>query len=459
MMRRALRVTVVMTGLALAAAGCGSGGNNTNTPPGSGATGGASGGSTGGSTGGGTVALPKLDGQTLEVAAVWTGDEQKNFLQVVKPFEEQTGATIKYTSTGDQIASVLTPRVKGGSPPDVAFLPQPGLMAQFAQSGALKPVTNEVSSAVDQNYAPVWKDLGTIDGKLYGVWFKASNKSTVWYNVKSFSDAGVQPPKTWDEFIKAAQTLSDAGQEPVAVGGADGWTLTDWFENVYLSQAGPDMYDKLTKHEIKWTDDSVKKALETLAQLWGDPKLLAGGTSGSLQTDFPTSVTKVFSNPPKAAMVYEGDFVAGVITSSTKAKLGTDAKFFPFPAVGDKPAVVGGGDVAVAFKDNPGAMALLQYLASPQAAEIWVKAGGFTSPNKNVSFDAYPDQISSDVAKSLIDAGDSFRFDMSDQAPSAFGGTKGAGEWKDLADFLRNPKDVQGAMQALEADAAKAYGK
>jgi ABC-type glycerol-3-phosphate transport system substrate-binding protein len=158
-------------------------------------------------------------------------------------------------------------------------------------------------------------------------------------------------------------------------------------------------------------------------------------------------------------MVYEGDFVAGVITSSTKAKLGTDAKFFPFPSVGDKPAVVGGGDVAVAFKDNPGAMALLQYLASPQAAEIWVKLGGFTSPNKNVSLDAYPDDTSREIAKSLIDAGDSFRFDMSDLAPSAFGGTKGAGEWKDLADFLRNPKDVQGAMQALEADAAKAYGK
>lgn len=458
MMKRALRLTVVMTGIALAAAGCSGSSGNTNTP----ATGGAGDASTGSSSptsSGATAALPKLNGTTLEVAAVWTGDEQKNFLQVVKPFEEQTGATIKYTSTGDQIASVLTPRVKGGSPPDVAFLPQPGLMAQFAQSGALKPLSNEVSSAVDQNFSPVWKDLGTINGKLYGVWFKASNKSTVWYNVKSFSDAGVQPPKTWDEFMQTAKTISDAGQEPVAIGGADGWTLTDWFENVYLSQAGPDMYDKLTKHEIKWTDPSVKKALETLGELWSDPSLLAGGTNGSLQTDFPTSVTKVFANPPKAAMVYEGDFVAGVITSSTKAKLGTDAKFFPFPAVGEKPAVVGGGDVAVAFKDNPGAMALLQYLATPQAAEIWVKAGGFTSPNKNVSFDAYPDDTSREIAKSLIDAGDSFRFDMSDQAPSAFGGTKGAGEWKDLADFLRNPKDVQGAMNALEADAAKAYGK
>jgi ABC-type glycerol-3-phosphate transport system substrate-binding protein len=211
MMKRALRLTVVMTGIALAAAGCGGSSGNTNTPATGGAGGTSSAPSTGGSTGGSTAALPKLNGTTLEVAAVWTGDEQKNFLQVVKPFEEQTGATIKYTSTGDQIASVLTPRVKGGSPPDVAFLPQPGLMAQFADSGALKPLSNEVSSAVDQNFSPVWKDLGTINGKLYGVWFKASNKSTVWYNVKSFSDAGVQPPKTWDEFMQTAKTISHAG--------------------------------------------------------------------------------------------------------------------------------------------------------------------------------------------------------------------------------------------------------
>ncbi len=455
-MKSTVRMTAVLAGLALAAAGCGSSDNgNTTAPPGS--TGGAGAGTS--TETGSAAALPKLDGTTLEVAAVWTGDEQKNFQKVLADFEQKTGATVKYTSTGDQIASVLTPRVKGGSPPDVAVLPQPGLMAQFVASGALKPLTNTVSDAVDANYSPVWKDLGTVDGKLYGVWFKASNKSTVWYNVHQFEAGGVQPPKTWDEFVKTAKTLSDAGQEPVSIGGADGWTLTDWFENVYLSQAGPEMYDKLTKHEIPWTDPSVKQALETLAQIWGDPALLAGGTSGALQADMPTSVTKVFSDPPKASMVYEGDFVAGVITSSTKAKLGIDAKFFPFPSVGANPAVVGGGDVAVAFKDNDGAMALLHYLATPEAAEIWVKAGGFTSPNKNVSLDVYPDDTSKEIAQGLIDAGDAFRFDMSDQAPSAFGGTKGAGEWKDLADFLRNPKDIEGVMKSLEADAAKAYGK
>jgi len=98
----------------------------------------------------------------------------------------------------------------------------------------------------------------------------------------------------------------------------------------------------------------------------------------------------------------------------------------------------------------------MTYLASPEAATIWVKLGGFTSPNKNVSMSAYPDATSKQIAEALIGA-KTFRFDMSDQAPSAFGGTPGAGEWKILLDFYKNPSDVQGTAQALEAAAVADY--
>lgn len=398
--------------------------------------------------------LPDLSGEKLEVAAVWTGTEEERFTKVLDAFEEQTGATIQYTSTGDDIAPVLTPRVEGGNPPDVAMLPQPGLLTLFAQQDALKPVNDNVEAAIDANYDAVWKDLGTVDGDLYGVWFKAANKSTIWYDVEAIDAAGVEQPQTWDDLVTASQTISDSGVTPWAVAGADGWTLTDWFENVYLSQAGPEKYDQLTTHEIPWTDPSVQEALTTLADIWGHDGFLA---SGALQTDFPGSVTKVFGTHD-AAMVYEGDFVAGVISGETDAVVGEDANFWPFPAVGDQAAVVGGGDVAVGFTDSEATMALLQFLASPDAAQIWVQEGGFTSPNKNVDTSLYPDDISRGIAEGLIAAGDAFRFDMSDQMPPEFGGTPGAGMWQDLTDFLSDPTDVQGTMESLEKNAAAAYG-
>ncbi len=117
-----------------------------------------------------------------------------------------------------------------------------------------------------------------------------------------------------------------------------------------------------------------------------------------------------------------------------------------------------GGDAAVALKDTKGAQALLTFLASTDAAKIWAQAGGFISPNKELDKAAYVNDTMREIATALINAGDDFRFDMSDQAPASFGGKPGQGEWKDLQDFLKNPKDIAGTQRKLEQDAAKAYG-
>lgn len=440
-MRKLIGLTMA---LALLVAGCSSStktSTNTSSPSATSSTGG--------------LTLPDLKGQSMEVAAKWSGSEQQAFQKVLDDFTKRTGASVTFTPTGDQTPTVLGTRITAGNPPDVAILPQPGLLKQFANQGALKELPSNVADLVASNYASVWKDLATVNGKLYGVWFKAANKSTVWYRTDAFQTAGItSSPSTWDDFVKMLGTLRDSGvQGPLSIGGADGWTLTDWFENVYLRSAGADMYDKLSTHSIAWTDPSVIKALQMLGDLWGQSTLIQ---PNALQTGFPDSVTQVFANK-KGAVVYEGDFVAGVITGSTSAKLGTDAKFFPFPSVGGSaPSVVGGGDVATMMKDTPAARALMTYLASPESAEIWAKQGGFTSPNKNVPIASYPDSVSQESAQQLVNA-NIFRFDMSDLAPAQFGGTAGQGEWKDLQDFLANPADVAGTAQKLEQDAAAAF--
>jgi len=150
---------------------------------------------------------------------------------------------------------------------------------------------------VDANYAPVWRELGSVDGTLYGVWFKAANKSTVWYRTKAFFDAGVAPPKTWDKLEEVSAKLAGKGITPLALGARDGWTLTYWFENVYLRTAGPEKYEQLAGRRIPWTDDSVKDALRTLAKVLGRPECLAGGVDGALAASFEASVVQAFGQP------------------------------------------------------------------------------------------------------------------------------------------------------------------
>ncbi|WP_443029645.1 ABC transporter substrate-binding protein [Spirillospora sp. NBC_01491] len=399
----------------------------------------------------------ELKGTKIEIAAKWTGPEEANFRKVLQAFEKKTGATVTYASTGENTDAYLGPRLEAKNPPDVAVLPQPGLMQQYADKGALKPLAADVVSEVDKNFSPYWKELGSAQGKPYAVLVKAAYKSIIWYRTEAFSNAGVQPPQTFDDLVSVAGTVQDSGTTPfaLAAGAQDSWTLTDWFENVYLSQAGPEQYDKLAKHEIKWTDPSVGTALETLAKIWGKPDLISGGVAGARQTKFDESVTQTFGQQ-KAAMVYGGDFAAANI-ATTKAKVGTDAKVFPFPKAGQVAPAVLGGDIAVALKDGKGGQELLKFLASSEAGKVWAGLGGYLTPNKGVAPDAYSDPVAKELVAQILKSGDAARYDLSDLAPAAFGATPGKGEWEALRTFVQKPTDVKGTQAKLEAEAAKAY--
>jgi alpha-glucoside transport system substrate-binding protein len=396
---------------------------------------------------------------SISIIAKWTGDEQASFEAVLAPFKQANpDITIKYTGAGDNVPQIVSTAVQGGNPPDIATLPQPGLMRDFASRGALKPI-NFGRAVIARNYAPVWLQLGSVNGQLYGLFFKGANKSTIWYNVPAFKAAGVRPATTWPRLLSLARTVRGSGTPSYSIGGADGWTLTDLFENIYLRTAGGARYDLLSSHKIKWTNPSVKVALRYMAQIFGDTGNIAGGTAGALQTDFPTSVSNVFAQKPKAAMVLEGDFVPGVVASKNPLKPISGYNQFAFPSIaGSKPAVMGGGDIVVMFKDTPASRALFAYLATAEAATIWASRGGFSSPNKNVKPSAYKDPITRATAIALARA-QVFRFDMSDLQPAAFGSTTGQGEWKIFQDFLKNPKNVNGTASALETAAAAAYKK
>jgi alpha-glucoside transport system substrate-binding protein len=397
-----------------------------------------------------------LRGQKLEVAAVWSGIEQRNFELVLRAFSRQTGVSVVYTSVGYSVPAFLAARLAEDRAPDVAFLPQPGLLRRYAAEHRLVPLDGIVGRVVAANYTPAWRPLGSVGGTLYGVWFKAANKSLIWYNESVFERAGAAPPADVDGLVALAHVLTHSGVPAFAVGGQDGWTLADWFSNLYLRLAGPARYDLLAAHRIPWTDPSVVATLGLLARVL-DPQVIAGGPPRALVTSYQQSVRQVFAAPAAAAMVFEGDFVAGIVSGATRAVLGVDADVFPFPTVGQPgPMVVAGGDAAVLMRRSAAGEALIRYLASPQAAAIWAAQGGFISPNINVGLSVYPDPISRSIAAGLLQAGDYFRFSLSDLTPASFGGTEGQGMRKVLQQFLLT-RDVNATAAQLEQAARQAY--
>lgn len=429
-MDRRLRRVAAAAALALLAAGCAGGAAGPSRP---------------------------LAGTRIEVLGAWSDAEARRFGQVLARFADQTGAAVTYTSAGPAgVPDVLDARLAAGDPPDVALLPQPGLLRRLAAAGRLQPLRPSVVRAVRLGYSGQWRRLGSFEGRPYGVWFKAADKSLVWYRVGAFERAGVVPPTTLAGLRAVARSLTRSGLPAWAVAGRSGWTLSDWFENLLLCRAGPAAYDQLSAHRIPWTDPRVVDTLRQMSRILA-PGAVAGGVATATRTDFEGAVEMVFDRTPAAAMLVEADFVAGAVSAVTAAELEVDADAFPFPCRQDSPPrVVAGGDVAVALTASPGAARLLGFLATPRAAAVWAARGGFLSPNVGLDLAVYPDGLARGMARALLDAGEDLRFDLSDLQPPQFGGTERAGIAPLLRGLLRH-RDPARTAALLEAAAERAY--
>ncbi len=410
----------------------------------------------GGATGG--MSPVEGEGGPVTLLAQWSGEEKAGMTAVLKWCDENYNTQAKYEQV-QNIGDALATRVEGGNPPDVATVSSPGLVQQYAEGGAAKPLDFLDPALVEQNLAPFWIELGSVEGKLYTVYMKAANKSLVWYSPKRFKQAKYEIPQSYDEMVQLSEKIAQGGKKPWAFGVQDAWTLTDFFENVYLRIGGPEKYDQLIAHEIPWTDPSVKQTFEAMNRIIAKDEFIAGGRSAALGQGWSAAATSVFKNPPAAEMFQEADFVGAAMKQELpNLKAGQDFDAFAFPPVGeggDVTPVVVGPDGALMFNDTPGARALMRCFVDPRSTEQWAKRGGYTSPNKNVSMDVYPTETSKRLAKMVVDAGNAgqLRMDGSDQMVPQFSEYFGTA----LQNYFKNPTELDPLLEDLESKATRFY--
>ena len=276
---------------------------------------------------------------SISVIGVWTGPEQKSFQAVIDGFTAKNpDATVKYTSGGDNIVTVLSTAVEGGNPPDIATVSQPGTMADFVSRDALKPIDFAQDAVTRRTSATRSSRSAASTTRSTACSSRRPTSRPSGTTSPSFEDAGVEAPDTWDDIPQGREDAqaSPASRPTRSAAPTAGRSPTSSRTSTSAPRA-PETYDKLAKHEIPWTDQSVKDALAEMAKIVGDTDNIAGGKAGALQTDFPTSVANVFSKTPKAAMVIEGDFVPGVAGEKNPLKPETGFNVFPFPEIGDSP--------------------------------------------------------------------------------------------------------------------------
>jgi alpha-glucoside transport system substrate-binding protein len=401
----------------------------------------------------------ELAGQTVSVIAVWGGAELESFRAMVAPWEERTGATMQYEGTRD-LNAVLITRIEGGNPPDIAGVPGPGQLVEFAREGQMVPLSEFMDvDELGELYDESWLELASYEDELYGIFMKATVKSLVWYRPDVFEEAGYEVPETWDELIALSDQIVADGGTPWCIGlesgAASGWPATDWIEDIMLRTAGPDVYDQWWQHEIAWTDEAVQNAWEMFGTIATNEQYVEGGTVGVLATNFGESPYPMFDDPPGCYMHRQASFITDFIQEQfPDLEPGEDYTFFPFPEIEPEYGVpaLSAGDLMGMFNDTPAARSLMEWLASAEAQEIWAERGGFLSANREVSPDVYPDVIHRQMAEILQEA-EVVRFDASDLMPIAVNDAF----WGGALQFIQNPDNLPTILENIEQTAQEAY--
>lgn len=401
-----------------------------------------------------------LKGQELTLFGPWRGEEETVFNTVLAYFSAATGVDARYSSSESYEQQIVID-TQAGSPPNIAIIPQPGLLADLAAKGFLTPLGPETVEWVKENYGAgeSWIGYGTYEGKdgkeaYYGFPYKADVKSMVWYVPENFEEAGYEVPTTMEELIALSDQIVEDGGVPWCIGlgsgSATGWPATDWVENMMLRTQSPETYDKWVSNEISFDDPAVVGAIEEFGKFARNEKYVSGGVAAVSATDFRDSPKGLFGIPPKCYLHQQASFVPAFFPPDTE--LGVDADFFYLPTYASKPElgkpVLGAGTLFAIAKDSPAARAFIDFLKTPLAHEVWMAQASFLTPYKGVNPDAYANDVQRKQGELLASA-TTFRFDGSDLMP----GKIGAGAfWTGMINYVGG-KDAK----AVGADIQKAW--
>jgi alpha-glucoside transport system substrate-binding protein len=397
----------------------------------------------------------KFKGKIVTMTGPFVDNDAVKFDMSVKAFEDKTGIDIQYEGSKEFEASIAI-RVNGGNAPDIADFPQPGLLENFVKVGKVVDLNKVLDMGkVKANYIQSWLDMATMKGPsgaiMAGVWGRVNGKSLVWYPKKEFDKAGYKVPTTWKELLALMEQIKKDGDTPWAVGiesgAATGWAATDWVEEFMLRTTSLENYDKWVKGELKFSSPEVKKAIQTMADIWFPAGNVYGGRKAIATTSFGDAPKVMFENPPKAWLHKQGNFVTTFFPNDLKP--GVDYDFFYLPGIDSKygkPVLVA-GDIYAMFNNRPEVAAVMQYFATGDSVKAWVQAGGAISPHKDSQLSWYSNTVDRKVAE-VIQNATSVRFDGSDMMPGAVG----AGSfWKEMTAYVSGSKTLDEACKAIDA--------
>jgi len=357
----------------------------------------------------------------------------------------------------DAIDQLIKTKIQAGDTPDIALLPQPGVVASVVELGAAFPLDDVLdTAALESTMVPGALDAGTVDDQLYGLLTSMNVKSLIFYPKKAFEKAGYKAPESLDDLTALADQIKSDGGTPWCLtmesGAATGWVATDWIEDLVMRYGGVDAYNDWVSGELPFDSDVVKEAtgyFEDVALTEGN---VLGGSQAITATPFTEAAKPMFDKgKPGCWLLKQGSFFVGpdFLPEQVMANLDEELGVMGFPpaeAGGENP-VMGGGDLAVLLSESEDAKTAMGLLAESDIGNEAAPLGGFISPHTDFDTSLYPNETTKTIAKVAYDS-TAFLFDGSDSMPAEVG----AGSfWKEMTAWLNGDEDLDTALTNIEA--------
>lgn len=362
--------------------------------------------------------------EEIEIMGTWRDEEADRFADVLAPFESVSGIDIRYVGSGDFVSDLRQRATEGADPPDIAVIPQPGVIEQLQEQGLLVPLPDAVREIVLGGY-----ELDAVDdpgADFYTVPFRLTVKSLIWYRPEVFEEHGWEIPDTLAELEALVDTIEEESDLApwcfsIEAGSATGWAATDWVEDLVLRTAGPDVYQDWIDGEVAFADEEIADAFTLFHDLVLASGRSAGGARAIVERPVDQAWVPMLDLEAGCAMYKQADFATSWMPPDIEIGPDGDVDFFAMPgASADDLPIVVGGDQIVQFRSSDEIDEVMAYLAGPRSASIWVRKGGFISANPSVSDDEYPDRYRASITNAVDRASD-LVLDASDSMPPDVG--------------------------------------
>jgi multiple sugar transport system substrate-binding protein len=254
-------------------------------------------------------------------------------------------------SWDDYSGPKLVTAFAGGVGPDL-FITSPGTFMDLANHNVMAPL-DDVLADVKSEFQPAALAAASLNGSVVGIPYEIQPLG-LFYRADYLRDAGVEPPKTWDELLAACAAIKGTGKTPLVMEVAPGpYQNFTWYPFAWMG-GGDVMNADWTASTMK--SDGVIAALD----LWG--KLLAEGFA-------PKSI-KTYSDDPTQLGNGETAMMIATIYSIAGMRDFPDVEYgivpLPVPA-GGKPVTVYGG-----FQQNISSQSKHIDAAKEFARWLWV---------------------------------------------------------------------------------------